>query len=102
MEDIKRIKIVVREKMTSDGRKFKTYKAVSKNGALIDCKFRKEVTPPTEDCYINVKVDNMNMQKNTAFKTLWVSAIESVEPIGGGVTPEQAAKNAAEINDIFG
>lgn len=103
MENTKRVKIIVKTRNTSDGRAFKVYKAVTKNGVLIDCKFRKEVTNvPTEDSYITCNVNDMNMQRNTEFKVLWVSKIESVEPVaGGGMTTERAEKNAAEINEIF-
>lgn len=99
--ETKRIKIKVQTKKTSDGRTFKTYKTVTKNGRVIDCKFRKEVAAPNEDCYITCPVDKMNMQKNVEYPCLWVSQIDKVEPIGGEMTAEQAAANAAVINDMF-
>lgn len=100
--ETKRIKVYVKQRKTSDGRSFNVYKTVTKNNRLIDCKFKKEVTNvPTEDSYITVAVDNMNIAKNTEFPVLWVSAIESVEPINGERTEEQRERNAQQINDFF-
>lgn len=102
-QNTKRIKIKVSTRKTSDGRSFTVYKTVTKNGRLIDCKFRKEVTNvPTVDSYIICPVDSMNMQKNSEFPVLWVSQILQVEPISGGpASDEQRAKNAAQINEMF-
>ena len=103
MENTKRVKIIVKQRKTSDGRTFNVYKAVTKNGVLIDCKFRKEVTNiPTVDSFITCNVSDMNMQKNSIYKVLWVSHILSVEPVtAAAASEESAAKNAAEINEIF-
>lgn len=101
MNETKRIKIKVSQKKTSDGRTFLTYRAVTKNGRLVDCKFRKEVTNvPKEDCYITCPVDKMNMQRNSEFPCLWVAQIDKVEPIGS-LSDSQIAANAAVINDMF-
>lgn len=97
--ETKKIKIVVSERTTSDGKKkFNTYKAVTKNGRLIDCKFRKEVKDlPAQTCYAIIGVDNMNVDKNKEYPTLWVSAVEGYETI------EQQAieNNRAKIEEIF-
>ena len=62
-------------------RKFNTYKAVQKDGKLVDCKFRKEVIPlPTENSIVEVFSNNMNMAKNTLFPCLWVAKIEKITP----------------------
>lgn len=99
MEEKKTLKIYVEEKTTKDGRKFKTYKTVTKNGRKIDCKFRKEVTNvPAENSIISVYVSNMNMQKNSEFPVLWVSQIESIEPMAAKVDAEA---NAKTINEWF-
>lgn len=99
MEEIKQLKIYVEDRMTTDGRKFKVYKTVTKNGRKIDCKFRKEVTNvPSENSIISVYVNNMNMQKNSEFPVLWVSQIESIEPMAAKVNAEA---NAKTINEWF-
>lgn len=99
--ETKRIKLLVKTRQTSDGRKFTAYKTVTKNGRLIDCKFRKEVTNiPAADCFIICNVDDMNMQRNSEYPVLWVSAIQATEPIGT-VTEEQRISNAEQINAMF-
>lgn len=99
--ETKRIKILVSEKSTPDGRKFNIFKTPSpkKNGVLIDVKFRKEVNNvPTESSYITVNVDNMNLSTRGEYPVLWVKAIEEVEPIAAVFNAEQ---NAAVINEWF-
>ena len=97
--EVKVIKVYVEEKCTADGRKFNAYRTVTKNGRKITCKFRKEVKDvPTEDALVTVKVDNMNMQKNSEYPCLWVSAIESWEPMKNGVNVEA---NRKTINEWF-
>lgn len=100
MEETKRIKLYVEEKTTADGsRKFNVYKSVTKNGRKIDVKFRKTCkSVPTENSYITVKVDNMNMQKNTEFPILWINEIEKSEPMNDGFDKEA---NAKTINEWF-
>ena len=96
--ETKKIKIKVEEKKTSDGKKFNTYKAVTKNGRLIDAKFRKEVKElPTETCYAVIGVDNMNLDKNKEYPVLWISAVESYESLG-----EVASENnKKQLDDMF-
>lgn len=99
MEEMKSLKIYVEDRTTTDGRKFKVYKTVTKNGRKIDCKFRKEVTNvPSENSIISVYVNNMNMQKNSEFPVLWVSQIEEVYPMSAKVDAEA---NAKTINEWF-
>lgn len=96
--ETKRIKIIVQEKTTGDGKKFKTYKAVTKNGRLIDCKFRKEVKDlPTENCYAVINVDDMNVQRNTEYPVLWVSDVQGYDKLD-----EVALENNRKaIDEIF-
>ena len=103
MATLKRIKVIVEEKTVGDGsgRKFKAFRAVTKNGVKVTCKFRKEVTNvPTETCYVHVYDNKMNMQKNSEYPTLWISEIAQIEPITTAVSDEEA--NAREIAEIFG
>ena len=100
MAEVKKIKIFVEEKTSTDGRKFNVYRTVTKNGVKITAKFRKDVRDlPTEDCFAHILVDNMNMQKNAEYPTLWISAVEKYEPIAAKF---DSAANAKEIAEIFG
>lgn len=93
------IKVYAEEKTTTDGRKFFSYKTPTKNGRLITCKFRQECSNvPKENALVTVDIDNMNMQKNSEFPCLWVSAIESWEPMKVKVDVEA---NRKTINDWF-
>lgn len=80
--ETKKIKILVQPRKTKDGRSFDTYKTTSKNGRLMDVKFRKEVKDlPSGNCYAIIDVDNMNIDKNREYPVLWVSQVESYETL---------------------
>lgn len=103
MATLKKIKVLVEEKSVKDGsgRKFLAYRAITKNGVKVTCKFRKEVKElPTESSYVHVFDNCMNMQKNAEYPTLWISQIEKIEPITSATVDEEA--NAREIAEIFG
>lgn len=78
---VKKIEVYsVKEVSTNDGKKFKTYKAVTKSGKLIDLKFTRDcVGIPAKPCYIYVRPEMMNVQKNLKYPCLWVKAIEKAE-----------------------
>ena len=97
--ETKKIKIKVQERTTSDGKKkFNTYKTVTKNGRLMEVKFRKDVTTlPTEDCYAVIGVDNMNVDKSKEYPTIWVAAVESYESIEAN----SKANNKKKLDDLF-
>lgn len=93
-EILKEVKVKVYHKQTKDGKKFDTYRAVQKDGKLIDCKFRKDVKVlPTEDCIIVVKVKNMNISYSKEYPALWMAEIEDIKPI------EKLSKQ--NLNDLF-
>lgn len=97
---MREIKVRVQERKTKEGRAFKVYKAVTKNGRLIDCKFRRDCNMiPEADCKIIVNDGACNMQRNTEFPVLWVSEIVEIRPLSGA---DNAAANAAELADMFG
>lgn len=76
------IEIIVKELKTKEGKPFTAYKAVQKNGRLMDCSFTRAVTNlPKEDCYINVTRDNWNVDYNRKYPKLWVKKIESISKI---------------------
>lgn len=79
-----KIKIVnVDEITTKSGTKFTAFKAVTKQGKKIDCRFTKAVNPdliPDQPCYIVVNDDAANVDTNRQYPVLWVKEILAVEP----------------------
>lgn len=93
---LKKFKVIVSEKETKEGRKFNVYKAVTNEGRLIDCKFRKEVKNlPEKTCYVHVYNTEMNIDKSREYPTLWVKAIEEIEEIGN------KADDTTAVDEIF-
>ena len=73
--------IEVKEMTSKEGRKFTVYKSLTKEGKLMDTKFRKEVKDlPTEPCMLIVDSDQCNVTKNTQYPTLWIKAVKAIEP----------------------
>lgn len=79
-----KIKIVnVDEITTKTGTKFTAFKAVTKQGKKIDCRFTKAVNPdliPDQPCYIVVNDDAANVDTNRQYPVLWVKEILAIEP----------------------
>lgn len=103
MATLKEIKIKVKEieikKGPNKGKKFDSYRAVQKDGKLIDCRFRQEVKDlPTEDCYIVVDVDNMNYDRSREFPRLWIHAIEEIKQLTDGMNRDT---EKAIIDEMF-
>lgn len=97
--ETKKLKVVVQDKETVDGRKFKTFKTFSKNGRATELKFRKEVTNiPTKNCYIVVNVDDVNISTSGEYPVCWVKAIQSIEDLG----TMNAERNREQVNEYFG
>lgn len=91
---LKTFKLIATQHSTDDGRTFIGYRAVQKDGTLIQCRFTKECTPPTETSMITVDTDNMNVSHKREYPILWVKAIEEVQPI-------RTAKSSAEVEEMF-
>lgn len=97
--ETKKLKVVVAEKETVDGRRFKTFKTFSKNGRATELKFRKEVKNlPEKSCYIVCNVDDINVNTTGEYPVCWVKAIQSVEDLGTVNTE----RNREQVNDYFG
>lgn len=93
-----RITVLVDQKKTKEGRTFNVYKAVTKNGALVDLKFRAAVKElPTEKSIIVVNPDNINEARNTAYPVWWVSAVEAIEPF-----QRNTEANRQRVAEVFG
>lgn len=99
METTVKLKVVVAEKETTDGRKFKAYKTFSKNGRATELKFRKEVqNVPTKNCYIVCNVDDVNVNTSGEYPVCWVKAIQSVEDLD----VVNVELNRQKVTDYFG
>ena len=81
MKDL-RIKIVeVKPIETKDGKKFTAYKALTKDGKKIDCKFRQDVTLlPKEPCTLIVDDEQCNVSTNRQYPVLWVQEVKEILP----------------------
>ena len=78
-----KIKIIEVKEITAKqtGNKFTAYKAVTKQGKKIDCRFTKEVSIlPTEPCYIVVDDDKANVDTNRQYPVLWVKEVKEILP----------------------
>lgn len=81
--DIRTIKVLVRHCKTKDGKKeFDSYRAVQKDGKLIDCRFQQCVTGIPKDHFI-MKVDatKMNISRAYEYPRLWVSDVIEFAPV---------------------
>lgn len=98
-KNVRKFKIYVEERTTADGRKFNVYKTVTKNGRMIDAKFRKSVTKlPTEKSWVTVPEGASNISTATEYPVLWISEVSAIEPITGGGNAESEAK----LTEYFG
>ena len=80
---IYKIKVAqVKEIAARNGSKFNAYKTIDKNGNFIDLKFIKAChNVPETRCWIYVKEENFNIQRNREYPVMWVKEIEKVEPL---------------------
>lgn len=97
--ETKKIKVIVKAKTTNDGKKsFNTYQTVTKNGRLMELKFRKEVKNlPEATCMAIIECDNMNVDNSREYPCLWVKAVVDYESL------EQNASetNKAKLDEFF-
>lgn len=93
-------KIKVAEKTTSDGKKkFLTYKTTSKNGRLIDVKFRQTCgSAPTTNCIVIVDEDKCHLNTSNEYPVLWIEEIVEIKSIAEA----SAESNRKRLNDFFG
>ena len=98
----KRIELTVKECVNKEkGNKFLAYKVTQKDGRFIDCKFRKEVTAPTQNGFIYVEPNQMNVTTNTKYPVLWVKKIEKFVSKDELVDDAISEKDFKKINDLF-
>ena len=95
-----RITVVGEEKQTKDkSKKFWTYKAITKNGAMVDLKFRQEVgnIPKESKFIIVVHPDSINQARNTYYPTWWVARVEAFESWSANLIA-----NRQRVAEVFG
>ena len=71
----KEIKIIPGRASTKDGREFTVYKAVQKDGKLMDCKFRKDVTVPDDVDAVVVAAGKFNVDRSKRWPVLWIAEV---------------------------
>lgn len=89
---IKTIEIIGKQVESKTGNKFVAYKAVMKDGAKIQCKFRQECgNPKFMRGYIDVESTDCNISRSSDYPTLWISKF----------TNEREYQRKDEIADLF-
>ena len=91
---LKTFKVIARDIKKEDGTSFTGYRAVQKDGTLIQCRFTKTVTPPTETSMITVDSANMNVSHKKEYPVLWISQIEEIEPV-------KTVNSSEEVEEMF-
>ena len=73
--------VKVNDVVMDNGRSFKAYRVVTKNGKFMDCKFRKDCKNiPTEPCIIVVDEENANVDTSGRYPVLWVKEVIETKP----------------------
>ena len=76
---MKEFKIIeVNDITTKDGKKFKGYKTIDKNGRKMDVRFTRECQNiPAEPCIICVEDNDCNVDTNRQYPVLWIKNVVS-------------------------
>lgn len=99
--DEKLIRILCKDLKTAKGVPFKAFSAVQKDKRLIDCKFTTLCNQkPTCDCYIHVKIADINIDRNRLYPVLWVRNVIKIY-IDDGEDAAKDAASAAEVDEAF-
>lgn len=75
-----KIELIKRVVTTKEGKSFDTFKAVQKDGKLIDVHFKKTCKMPTESGFATIESDKLQLNKTKKFPELWISEIKEFEP----------------------
>jgi len=84
---------------TKDGRTFRTYKAVTRNGTFMDAKFRKEIpqdTLPSDVFDVVVDDRDWNVDRNRMYPVLWIKAAVEIIP-----RVREFGQHTAEDEELF-
>lgn len=80
-DDTREIRIKGREVELADGRSFMAFRAVQKDGKMIDCRFRSDCNLiPKESGTITVAAKDMNVNRAGEYPVLWVKHVINFKP----------------------
>lgn len=96
LNEVKEIRLIANEVNGKDGKKWVAFKAVKKDGKLIDCRFRRDCNMiPTESCIIVVDVTKINIATNRLYPVLWVENILEIRSVKDNNTADN------RLNEMF-
>ncbi|MBO5712588.1 MAG: hypothetical protein J6R88_00075 [Clostridia bacterium] len=96
--ETKKIKVIVSQRQTKDGKKFNAYETLDKKGNKMTLKFTQAVKDlPERTCYANVNVDDMNVDRRKEYPVVWVKAVDSYEELA----EVSAENNKKVIDELF-
>lgn len=100
MKDVrKEIRVIAKTAKAGNGREFTAFKAVKKDGSLIDCKFTRSCkNTPSESCTIIVNASDCNVTNNTLYPVMWVKNVVEIINADGSKATE---KQIQQIDDMF-
>lgn len=82
VNEVKEIRLIANEVDGKDGKKWLAFKAVKKDGKLIDCRFVRACNIiPTESCIIVVDPAEINIATNRLYPILWVKNIIEIKSV---------------------
>lgn len=82
VNEVKEIRLIAKEVDGKDGKKWLSFKAVKKDGKLIDCRFARACNIiPTESCIIVVDPSEINIATNRLYPILWVNNIIEIKSV---------------------
>lgn len=91
--DTREIKITEVKEINKDGKKFKAFKTIAKNGTKMDVKFTQTcLNIPTEPCIVVVDKEMCNVATNRQFPCLWIKDVVEIKPL---------AVKESNIDDYF-
>jgi len=80
--DTREIKITEVKEINKDGKKFKTFKTVTKDGKKMDVKFTQTcLNIPSEPCIVVVDKEKANVATNRMFPCLWIKDVIEIKPL---------------------
>jgi len=92
-------KIIVKQASTKEGKKFNTFKTTTKNGRLIDVKFRQTVKNiPDKNCYVIVPDDKCHLNASLEYPVLWIEEVAEIKALD----EMTAEANKKKLDEWFG
>lgn len=95
----KTIKVLCKTGKTKEGKAFTYYRAVRKDGKLVDCHFRKAdekgkpIILPTATCMMTIDSEYLSLNTTGEYPQLWVKGQPKYEDV--------TVTNSSNLADIF-